>query len=86
MREAYAVDRDAAGAPLLIDSHGSPVDEAVWGLYAHVIAQLGAIPTLLERDNDVPALQVLLAEAGRAESLMSARAEPRRCGVYWGCA
>jgi uncharacterized protein (UPF0276 family) len=82
----FARDEDAAGAPLLIDSHGSPVDEAVWGLYAHVIAQLGAIPTLLERDNDVPALQVLLAEAGRAESLMSARAEPRRCGVYWGCA
>ena len=82
----FARDEDAAGAPLLIDSHGSPVDEAVWGLYAHVIAQFGAIPTLLERDNDVPALQVLLAEAGRAESLMSARAEPRRCGVYWGCA
>jgi uncharacterized protein (UPF0276 family) len=82
----FARDEDAAGAPLLIDSHGTPVDEAVWGLYAHVIAQLGAVPTLLERDNDVPALQVLLAEAGRAESLMSARTEPRRCGVYWGCA
>lgn len=82
----FARDEDAAGAPLLIDSHGSPVDEAVWGLYAQVVAKLGAVPTLLERDNNVPALQVLLAEAGRAESLMSARAEPRRCGVYWGCA
>lgn len=82
----FARDEDAAGAPLLIDSHGSPVDEAVWGLYAHVIAQLGAIPTLLERDNDVPALQMLVAEAGRAESLMSTRAEPRGCGLYWGCA
>ena len=80
----FARDEDAAGAPLLIDSHGSPVDEAVWGLYAHIVAKLGAVPTLLERDNNVPALQVLLAEAGRAESLMSARAEPRRCGVYWG--
>lgn len=80
----FARDQDAAGAPLLIDSHGSPVDEAVWGLYAHVVAQLGAVPTLLERDNDVPALQTLLAEAGRAEAMMSARAEPRRCGLYWG--
>jgi uncharacterized protein (UPF0276 family) len=80
----FARDVDAAGAPLLIDSHGSPVDEAVWGLYAHVIAQLGAVPTLLERDNDVPSLPVLLAEAGRAESMMAARAEPRRCGLYWG--
>ena len=80
----FARDQDAAGAPLLIDSHGSPVDDAVWGLYAHVVAKLGAVPTLLERDNDVPALQTLLAEAGRAETMMGARAEPRRCGPYWG--
>jgi uncharacterized protein (UPF0276 family) len=80
----FARDQDAAGAPLLIDSHGGPVDEAVWGLYAQVVAQLGAVPTLLERDNDVPALQTLLAEAGRAEAMMGTRAEPRRCGLYWG--
>ncbi len=69
----FAVDRDAAGAPLLIDSHGTPVDEAVWALYADATARLGArgpVATLLERDNDVPALDVLLAEAGRAERLM----------------
>lgn len=80
----FARDADAAGAPLLIDSHGSPVDEAVWALYAQVVAQLGAVPTLLERDNEVPALPVLLAEAGRAEAAMAAPAEPRRCNTYWG--
>ena len=80
----FARDQDGAGAPLLIDSHGSPVDEAVWGLYAHVIARLGAVPTLLERDNDIPALATLLAEAGRAEAMMLERSEPRRCGMYWG--
>ncbi|MGD9832483.1 MAG: DUF692 domain-containing protein [Piscinibacter sp.] len=80
----FARDEDAAGAPLLIDSHGSPVDEAVWGLYAHVVARLGAVPTLLERDNDVPSLATLLAEAGRADETMRARAQPRRCGLYWG--
>ena len=81
----FATDRDATGAPLLIDSHGSPVDEAVWGLYAAVLARTGPTPTLLERDNDVPSLATLLAEAQRAEDLMRAPAEPRRCGVYWGC-
>ena len=80
----FAREADAAGAPLLIDSHGSPVDEAVWGLYAHVIAKLGAVPTLLERDNDVPSLATLLAEAGRSDAMMAARTEPRRCGIYWG--
>lgn len=80
----FARDHDAAGAPLLIDSHGSAVDDAVWALYAGVIARLGPVATLLERDNDVPALPILLAEAGRAEAVMAARAEPSRCGMYWG--
>ena len=81
----FATDRDAAGAPLLIDSHGSPVDDLVWDLYATVLARLGSTPTLLERDNDVPSLVTLLAEAQRAEDLMTAPAEPQRCGIYWGC-
>jgi uncharacterized protein (UPF0276 family) len=69
----FASDTDAAGAPLLIDSHGTPVDEAVWRLYAHAIERTGALPTLLERDHDVPALlSVLLAEAWRAEDAMAA--------------
>jgi len=67
----FARDADAAGAPLLIDDHGSPVDEAVWRLYAGVIASLGAVPTLLERDHHVPSLPTLLAEAARAERLMA---------------
>ncbi|MBL8349700.1 MAG: DUF692 domain-containing protein [Burkholderiaceae bacterium] len=69
----FSRDRDAAGAPLLIDSHGAPVADEVWALYADVIARLGpggALPTLLERDNDVPPLAALLAEARQAETLM----------------
>jgi len=80
----FATDRDAAGAPLLIDSHGSPVDEAVWGLYAAVLVHVGPTPILLERDNDVPTLATLLAEARRAEDLMPAPAEPQRRRTYWG--
>ena len=80
----FARDHDGAGAPLLIDSHGSPVDAAVWDLYAQVIHRLGPVATLLERDNDVPALSTLLAEAAQAEAVMTARAELRRCGLYWG--
>ena len=82
----FARDHDAAGAPLLIDSHGTPVDDAVWALYATVIARLGCVPTLLERDNDVPSLTTLLAEAQRAEDMMTRPAEASRCGIYWGCA
>ncbi|MEO8124264.1 MAG: DUF692 domain-containing protein [Burkholderiales bacterium] len=68
----FTRNEDAAGAPLVIDSHGTPVDEAVWSLYARVIEQLGAQPTLLERDNDIPAFTTLLAEARRAEAMLPA--------------
>lgn len=73
----FATDRDDAGAPLLIDSHGAAVDEAVWSLYASVIARLGSKPTLLERDNNIPSLATLLTEAGRADALMSAGKQRR---------
>ena len=80
----FARDHDAAGAALLIDSHGTPVDEAVWALYAQVLDRLGGAPTLLERDHDVPALATLLAEAGRAETLMALRTQAARAGRYGG--
>lgn len=75
---------DAAGAPLLIDSHGTPVDEAVWALYAAVLARLGpdgAVATLLERDHDLPPLPDLLAEADLAEALMAQACELPRADV-----
>jgi uncharacterized protein (UPF0276 family) len=57
------------GAPLLIDTHGSPVCEAVWELYGAALQRFGEIPTLIEWDTDIPAISVLEAEAGRANAL-----------------
>lgn len=65
--------REAGGGTLLIDAHGSAVAEDVWSLYAAVTARRGALPTLIERDANVPALDVLLAEAVRAEAIMARR-------------
>ena len=62
---------DDVGALLLIDTHGSPIAEAVWTLYAHVIARTGALPTLIEWDNDVPDWPTLLAEAVAAQNILS---------------
>lgn len=53
----------------LIDTHGTPVSDEVWKLYARAIARFGRRPTLIEWDTDVPALDVLLAEAARAASI-----------------
>ena len=61
---------DALGAPLLIDSHGSPVVKPVWDLFQLTLAQTGLVPTLLERDNNIPPLPTLLAEAHLAQDLL----------------
>lgn len=74
----FAEDRDAAGDRLLIDTHGAPVDEAVWRLYAEVLQLIGATPTLLERDNQIPPLDLLVQEAQRAQWLLDASRPTRR--------
>jgi uncharacterized protein (UPF0276 family) len=53
---------------IVIDDHGSRVDDAVWSLYGHAVERLGAVPTLIEWDTNLPEFQVLLDEAGRARS------------------
>jgi uncharacterized protein len=68
----FAEDADDAGLPLLIDAHNSPVRDPVWALYADAIRRLGAMPTLIEWDNDLPAWPTLLGEARRAERVMAA--------------
>jgi uncharacterized protein (UPF0276 family) len=68
---------DDMGAPLLIDSHGSPVASPVWALYEEVITRAGALPTLIEWDNDVPQWPVLSAELRAAQEILD-RAGRRR--------
>ena len=72
----FAVDRDDDGAPLLIDSHGCEVAEVVWALFQRTIARTGAIPTVIEWDNDVPPFAALSAQAKRAQAVLTA--EERR--------
>lgn len=67
----FAEDVDAAGDRLLIDTHGAPVAEAVWALYDSALALTGALPTLIERDNDLPSFEALQREAQRAEQRMA---------------
>lgn len=64
-------DTDDHGAPLLIDSHGTPVADPVWALLDHTLAQSGPRPVLVEWDNDVPDWSVLREEATRAATLLN---------------
>jgi uncharacterized protein (UPF0276 family) len=58
------------GFVLRIDDHGSRVIPEVWSLYAAALARFGPVPTMIEWDNNIPALTVLLDEANRAASLL----------------
>jgi hypothetical protein len=55
----------------LVDTHGRAVHTAVWALYRRAVERLGPVPTLIEWDTDLPALPVLLAEARKAQAVMS---------------
>lgn len=54
---------------LVIDDHGSRVSPLVWQAYRQAVARFGAVPTLIEWDTNVPALEVLLDEAAHARAL-----------------
>jgi uncharacterized protein (UPF0276 family) len=66
----FAEDSDSPGERLLIDDHGAAIDDAVWDLYRQVLECIGPVATLIERDNQVPAFNVLLAEAQQADDLL----------------
>lgn len=53
----------------LFDTHGAPVDQAVWQLYRAAVKHFGYLPTLIERDDNIPTFDVLLAEAQQADTL-----------------
>jgi uncharacterized protein (UPF0276 family) len=50
----------------IIDTHDSPVADPVWALYGDAIRKLGPVPTMIERDANIPPLAELIAELGEA--------------------
>lgn len=54
---------------IVIDDHGARVCDAVWRLYAQAARRFGPVPTLIEWDTDVPALDVLLDEVETARGI-----------------
>ena len=54
----------------LVDAHNNRVSEQVWTLFAEPVARLDGPAVCVEWDNDIPALEVLLAEGQRAKAVM----------------
>lgn len=65
-------EEDAGGSGLLIDSHATPVAADVWQLFRRLIDRIGARPSLVEWDNDVPEWAVLFNEMQKADMCLLA--------------
>jgi hypothetical protein len=64
----------------LIDTHDHPVCAAVWDLYAHTVGRFGQVPTMIERDDQIPTLDRLVAELDTARSLVQQTLAARQAG------
>jgi uncharacterized protein (UPF0276 family) len=53
----------------IIDTHDAPVIQPVWDLYADTLKHFGRVSTMVERDDNIPALSELLAEVDHARQI-----------------
>lgn len=66
----HMAGHDEEAEDLLIDTHGQPVCEDVWDLFAYTCRRLPhSVPTLLERDSNFPPFAELEAEVGRIAAI-----------------
>jgi hypothetical protein len=66
------------GEVIRIDDHGARVSAEVWTLFADALARFGPVPTLIEWDTNVPALDVLVDEAAHANDLLDRAVQETR--------
>ncbi len=71
------------GDVVLIDDHGSTVADPVWELFAETAARCPNAPVLIEWDTRIPELDVLVAEATKADAVTETARGPeaRHAGV-----
>lgn len=55
-----------------IDTHDQPICDEVWALYEHVCRRFGNVSTMIERDDNFPPFDELVAELNRARSISQA--------------
>ena len=58
----------------LIDTHDHPIAAPVWSLYREALAHFGPVPTMIERDDNIPPLAELVAELDVARAIASGHA------------
>jgi uncharacterized protein (UPF0276 family) len=65
----------------IIDTHDGHVIDPVWDLYRLTIERTGPVSTLIEWDDQIPEVEVLLAEAERAKAERRRALTARAAGI-----
>ena len=60
----------------IIDTHDEPVVDEVWDLYRKAVKLFGPVSTMIERDDNIPALQELIDELNIAKQIASSIITP----------
>jgi uncharacterized protein (UPF0276 family) len=63
---------------LIIDTHDQDIIDPVWALYEEAAKRFGAVSTMIERDGNIPELDLVLDELERARSIATPYYEPSR--------
>jgi hypothetical protein len=68
VRQLHLAGHSHNGA-LCIDTHDHPVCDAVWQLYQQAVELFGAVPVMIERDDNIPPLAELIQELDQARQV-----------------
>ena len=69
---------------LRVDTHAAPVIDPVWDLLADAYRHFGNVPTLLERDFNIPPLEELLVEVEQISRLQADHGGARQPARQYG--
>jgi len=69
VRQIHLAGHQRRDDGLIVDTHDAPIAEPVWHLYEHARRRFGDVATMIERDENIPALAELLKELDRARSI-----------------
>jgi uncharacterized protein (UPF0276 family) len=74
VRQFHLAGHSDAGGHL-IDTHDHPIVPAVWNLYARAVEIFGEVPTMIERDDNIPPLSELVMELDLARDIARRHAQ-----------
>ena len=80
IRYAHVAGHFDEADDLKVDTHGAPVIDPVWQLLQRAYRQFGPIPTLLERDFNIPPLAELCSEVARIRDIQAMASNPSPMG------